>query len=116
MTEFLEDGLELFATVQVADSARAWEWYRRLLGADWSFRAHDDEVVWELAPHRWLVVVRNEASAGHSVVTVFVDDLDARVADAAGRGVEPDRWERYEGDVRKALFVDPDGNEIGLGG
>ena len=38
-----------------------------------------------------------------------------RVAQVATRGLEPARWETFEGTVRKATFVDPDGNEFGFG-
>ena len=38
-----------------------------------------------------------------------------RVATWATRGLEPARWETFEGTVRKATFVDPDGNEFGVG-
>jgi hypothetical protein len=48
--------------------------------------------------------------------TVFVSDFDARISDLAGRGLEPAERETYENGVRKAIFRDPDGNEIGLGG
>ncbi|WP_214405957.1 VOC family protein [Pseudonocardia lacus] len=48
--------------------------------------------------------------------TVFVDDFDARVAAIAERGIEPVEREAYPNGARKALFRDPDGNEIGFGG
>ena len=43
-------------------------------------------------------------------------DLDATVDGARGRGVEPARHEDYPGGVRKVVYRDPDGNEIGFGG
>ena len=54
--------------------------------------------------------------AGNSAVTVFVDDLDAYVAAVAARGLEPDEIETYSNGVRKVLYRDPDGNEVGIGG
>jgi catechol 2,3-dioxygenase-like lactoylglutathione lyase family enzyme len=48
--------------------------------------------------------------------TLFVDDLDARLSQIAARGLEPADLETYENGVRKAVFRDPDGNEIGFGG
>jgi len=107
--------LDLFAGVYVHDYESAKPWYVRLLGAEPSFIASDTEAVWELAKHRWLVVEQNAEHAGHCVQTVFVDDLDALVAEIAERGIEPIRWETYPGDVRKAVFGDADGNEIGFG-
>jgi hypothetical protein len=48
--------------------------------------------------------------------TILVDDLDAFVAQIAERGLEPSKQETYENDVRKITYVDPDGNEFGIGG
>jgi hypothetical protein len=54
--------------------------------------------------------------AGHSVVTLFVDDLDERIAGIAARGIEPAERETYDNGVRKITYRDPHGNEVGLGG
>ena len=51
-----------------------------------------------------------------TVVTIFLDDLDAHVAAIAARGLEPDEREAYSNGVRKALYRDPDGNELGFAG
>jgi hypothetical protein len=50
------------------------------------------------------------------MVTIFVDDLDARVAEFAARGLDPDERLTYSNGVRKAVYRDPDGNELGFGG
>jgi hypothetical protein len=39
-----------------------------------------------------------------------------RVAAIAARGLEPDEREKYSNGVRKAIYRDPDGNELGFGG
>jgi len=107
--------LDLFAGVYVSDYPAAKAWYERLLGSEPSFIASDTEAVWQLAERRWLVVEHNVEHAGHASQTIFTDDLDALVAQIAERGIEPVRWETYPGDVRKAVFRDADGNEIGFG-
>lgn len=108
--------LDLFAGIPVTDYAAALAWYERLLGAPPSFVPNDREAVWELAEHRWVYIELRPDRAGHAMHTVFVDDLDALLTEAAGRGVEPAQRETYENGVRKAIYVDPDGNEIGFGG
>jgi predicted enzyme related to lactoylglutathione lyase len=75
-----------------------------------------DLFVWELAEHRSLFIEQNAEHAGHAVQTIFVDDLDALVAQIAERGIEPVKRETYPNGVRKARYRDPDGNEIGFGG
>ncbi|MDQ6527120.1 VOC family protein [Nocardioides sp. LHD-245] len=116
MSEFLADGVELFAGVCVRDYAQARPWYEALLGGPPSFLAHETEAVWELAPHRWLVVEQRPERAGYAAQTVFVDDLEDRVAGIAARGIEPAEQETYGDGVRKVIYRDADGNEVGFGG
>ena len=108
--------LDLFAGIRVRDYETAKSWYERLLGAEPSFLAHATEAVWELAEHRFLFIVEDAEGAGRATHTMFVDDLDALVAEIASRGIEPDELVTYPGKARKALYRDADGNEIGFGG
>ena len=108
--------LDLFAGIPVADYAAALQWYERLLGSPPAFFPHDTEAVWELAEHRYVYVVRQPEHAGHTMHTLFVDDLDALVAQIADRGLDPSKRETYSNGVRKITYRDLDGNEIGLGG
>ncbi|MBA9002473.1 VOC family protein [Thermomonospora cellulosilytica] len=108
--------LELFAGIPVADYAAALEWYERLLGSPPTFVASDTEVVWELAEHRYVFIEHRPEHAGHAMHTIFVDDFDALVARIADRGLEPADRETYSNGVRKAIYRDPEGNEIGFGG
>jgi hypothetical protein len=108
--------LDLFAGIPVGDYSAARPWYERLLGGEPSFTPHSTEAVWELAEHRYLYIVEDAGRAGRAVHTVFVDDLDARVAEIASRGMEPDERETYPGKARKATYRDADGNEISFGG
>ena len=107
--------LDLFAGIYVRDYETACAWYTKLFGFD-PFVVSATEAVWELAARRSIVIEVNREHAGHAIHTVFVDDLDAFVASAAARGVEPATRETYDNGVRKALYRDPDGNEIGIGG
>ncbi|MFG2168993.1 VOC family protein [Micromonospora chersina] len=108
--------VDLFAGLPVRDYRVAAAWYERLLGAPPSFLPNDTEAVWELAEHRYLFIEVRPEHAGHAMHTVFVDDLDARLAQIAERGLTPAERETYDNGVRKAIFRDPDGNEIGFGG
>ena len=108
--------LDLFAGIPVTDYAAALQWYERLLGAPPAFFPHDTEAVWELAEHRYVYIVQQPQHAGHARHTLFVDDLDALVAQIAERGLDPAQRETYANGVRKITYRDPDGNEIGLGG
>ena len=108
--------VDLFAGVPVREYASAVAWYERLLGGPPSFLPNDTEAVWELAEHRYLYIDVRPEHAGHAMHTVFAGDFDARLAQIAERGLEPAEVETYDNGVRKAIFLDPDGNEIGFGG
>jgi predicted enzyme related to lactoylglutathione lyase len=108
--------VDLYAGIPVRDYAAALAWYERLLGSPPTFVASDTEAVWELAEHRSLAVEHLPEHAGHAMHTIFVDDFDALLAQIAGRGIEPTKRETYSNGVRKAIYCDPDGNEIGFGG
>ena len=107
--------LHLFAGLRVRDFQAARAWYERLLGEP-TFFPHATEAVWTLADDRSVYVVQRPDGAGNSVVTIFLDDLDAQIAAIAGRGLLPDERETYSNGVRKVAYRDPDGNEVALGG
>lgn len=109
-------GPTLFAGISVSDFQGALAWYERLFGAEPSFRPHDEEAVWNVAEQGSIYVVLDPARAGHGHVTVFTDDLDARVEAIAERGLEPAGRETYSNGVRKVTYRDPEGNEVGFGG
>lgn len=106
--------MHLFAGLRVRDFQAARRWYEQLLGEP-TFFPHASEAVWTLADERSIYVVEHADGAGNSVVTLFVDDLDAHVAVIAARGLEPDERLTYSNGVRKVLYHDPDGNEVGFG-
>jgi hypothetical protein len=108
--------LDLFAGNRVSDFASARAWYERFMGGEPAFMPNDVEAVWALAEHRWLYILEDRERAGHAVNTIMVEDLDARVADIASRGIEPTEREEYDNGARKAIYHDADGNEIGFGG
>ena len=107
---------DLFAGIPVNDYAAALVWYQRLFGSPPTFVASDTEAVWELAEHRWVFIVQRPEHAVHAIPTILVDDLDARVAQIAERGLEPTTRETYANGMRKVMYCDPDGSEFGFGG
>jgi hypothetical protein len=108
--------VDLFAGVAVSDLQRAVGWFDRFFGGAESFEPNDTERVWTVSDHRYLYVALQPEHAGHAMVTLFVDDFDGFVGAAAQRGINPQTRETYENGVRKAIYRDPDGNEVGVGG
>jgi catechol 2,3-dioxygenase-like lactoylglutathione lyase family enzyme len=107
--------LDLFAGIPVTNFQVSLAWYEQLFGAPPTFFATETEAVWELAEQRWVYIEQRHERAGYAMHTILVEDLDARLAQIAERGLEPARRETYENDVRKITFRDPDGNEFGFG-
>ena len=108
--------MDVFAGVAVSDLPRAVEWFDRFFsGVEW-FEPNETERVWTLAERCHLYIELRPEHAGHAMVTVFVEDLDGFVAAVASRGIGAQRQEVYDNGVRKAIYSDPDGNEIGVGG
>ena len=107
--------LHLFAGLRVRDLQAARPWYERLFGEP-SFFPNATEAVWTLADDRSVYVVEHADGAGSSVVTIFLDDLDSHVDAVAARGLEPDERLTNSNGVRKTLYRDPDGNEVGFAG
>ena len=107
--------LALFAGIRVRELAGARAWYEQLLGPP-SFFPNATEAVWTLADDRSVYIQEDPDRAGDALITLWVDDLDAVVADIASRGLEPAERETYTNGVRKDTYRDDDGNEIGFGG
>ena len=108
--------LDLFAEMSVSDYPGALKWYEQLLGAAPVMYPNDIEAVFELAEHQYLVVEHRPDHAGHGQVTIFAEDFDDRITAITARGIEPSLRETYDNGVRKHIYKDPDGNEIGFGG
>ena len=108
--------MDLFARLAVTDLPRAIAWGEKLFGAVESFAPNDTEHVWTLGEHVHLYAELLPQHAGHCAVTLFLDDSEGFLAAAADRGLRPDSQEVYDNGVRKAIFFDPDGNEVGIGG
>ena len=107
-------GASLFAGIRVRDLAAARSWYERLLG-DPSFFPNESEVVWTLADDRHVYIQEDADRAGDGLVTVIVADLDALMREIDVRGLQPAEIETYPNGVRKAIYRDGDGNEVGFG-
>jgi predicted enzyme related to lactoylglutathione lyase len=105
----------LFAGIPVADLDSAIAWYERLLGGPPDMTPNEIERTWKLTDESWIYVVKDPERAGKALVTVMVDDLDERLGGIKARGIEPDEIREISEKVRKAVFTDPEGNQIGIG-
>lgn len=106
---------ELFAGLPVRELQPSLDWYERFLGTPPSFLPNDSEAVWALAEHRWLYIIVDPERAGRSIQTILCTDLEAVIGQVGGRGIDFVKEERPAEGVRKVMYYDPDGNEIGLG-
>jgi catechol 2,3-dioxygenase-like lactoylglutathione lyase family enzyme len=108
--------VDWFAGFPVKDYATSLAWYERLLGCQPAFLPNDIEAVWELAEHRYLFIKVDLKNAGHTFNLAFLSDLDSFVAQVVERGLHPTKNETLSNGVRRVVYNDPDGNEVGFGG
>lgn len=104
-----------FAGVAVSNYRVSLDWYQRFFGAEPSFFPNDIEAVWPLAEQRWLYIIVDADRAGGAIQTIMCGDLETTIDEIAARGITYSREELPAQGVRKVMYDDPDGNEIGLG-
>jgi catechol 2,3-dioxygenase-like lactoylglutathione lyase family enzyme len=108
--------VDLFAGFPVRDYSTSLAWYERLLGCPPAFLPNDIEAVWELAEHGYVFIKVLPEHAGHAFNLVFLSDLDSFIVQVAERGLQPMKRETLSNGVRRVIYNDPDGNEVGFGG
>lgn len=108
-------GTEVFAGIPVSDFQVALEWYQRLFGCAPSFYPNDREAVWTIADQRWIYIIVAPERAGGTIQTIMCDGLEKAIAEIAARGLHFSKEETPDAGVRKVMYYDPDGNEIGVG-
>lgn len=108
-------GTELFAGIPVRDFDVSLEWYQRLFGCAPNFYPNDREAVWAIADHRWIYIIVEPERAGGTIQTIMCDGLEDAIAKIAQRGIHFTKEEKPDAGVRKVMYYDPDGNEIGVG-
>ena len=112
----------LFAGVHVAHLGTAREFYERLLGRTPDLVPNATEAAWELHDGAWIVLIEADARAGGAgrpggaLHTLIVGDLDAFLAGARERGIEPGQVEPVGEGMRQSVVVDPDGNRLKVAG
>jgi len=105
----------VFAGLPVAEYAAARPWYEAFFGRAPDLLPHDEEAAWQLSGDGWVYVVADRERAGGGLVTLLVDDLDARLESLAAEGIAAGPIETLASGVRTVVVADPDGNAIQLG-
>jgi predicted enzyme related to lactoylglutathione lyase len=104
----------VLAVVPVSDIDAANTWYEKLFGRPADNNPMPVLVEWQVVPGGWVQVFIDEERAGSGLVNFAVDDLEAHIAGAGERGLEPGAIEDANKGVRLSTIVDPDGNTIRL--
>ena len=104
----------VLAVVPVSDIDAANAWYEKLFGRPADNNPMPVLVEWQVVPGGWVQVFIDEERAGSGLVNFAVDDLEAHIAKAGERGLEPGAIEDVDKGVRLSTIVDPDGNMIRL--
>jgi hypothetical protein len=77
----------VFAGIPTADFESALPWYERFLGHPPDRFPRAGEAVWQLTETGLVYLVADPERAGHTLITLIVDDLDERLDELAGRGI-----------------------------
>ena len=104
----------LFAGLAVTRVDAGIQWYERLLGRPPDMRPNEREATWQVTQTASVYIVADAGRAGHSAVTMFVDDLDAELEGITRRGIDVGEIETAPGLFRRVTISDPDGNDIQL--
>lgn len=104
----------VFAGLLVRDRDEAAAWYERLFGRAPTFLPNEREAVWQVEATASVYLLADAERAGHGILTMVVDDLDAALAELAQRGIVPDAREEIPDAGRKGIMTDPDGNVVSL--
>ena len=108
-------GTDLFAGIPVSDFRLSLAWYQNLFGCPPRIFPNATEAVWAIGEHRWIYIIVDAKRAGGAIQTIMSADLERVIDDIAARGLLFDGEEIPAEGVRKVMYHDPDGNEIGLG-
>lgn len=100
-----------FAGLPVADYAKAYDWYLRVLGRPADMFPHAREAVWRLTPTGAIYVVEDAKRAGGGLLTVAVYDLGAVETRLRGEGVAFTE-KAAEHAPRRLVVEDADGNSF----
>jgi predicted enzyme related to lactoylglutathione lyase len=105
----------LFAGIPVAHLDAAIAWYERFVGRQPDMWPNDREVVWQISSEGWIYVVTDAKRAGSGLLTIIVDDLDAKLAELNAAGIETGAIDTLPKAVRRTEVCDPEGNRIQIG-
>ncbi len=105
----------MFAGIAVSNFDVALNWYRRLFGCAPSFFPNDREAVWTVGDQRWVYIIVAPERAGGTIQTIMCNGLEEAIAEIESRGIQFSKEETPDAGVRKVVYYDPDGNEIGVG-
>ncbi len=105
----------VLAVLMVDDVPTAAAWYERFLGRGPDRRPMETCAEWQVAASGAVQVFGDAKGAGASTVVLGVDDVDARAAQLAERGIEAQVLTTPDGQFRLASSTDPAGNTVLLG-
>lgn len=104
----------LFAVISVTDLDNAVTWYERFFSRPPDVTIEGVEHLRRLFDKGYVVLLVEPEHAGHSLLTVLVDDADEEADALRDRGLDVGPIEVIRDVERKAPLVDPDGNAVSV--
>lgn len=103
----------LFGQVACADLDRSIDWFTTLFDRAPDRRPMDGLAEWDVGDGGGLQLFRQAENAGHSTLTLIVDDLRAQASRLDGAGLNPGPVEPASA-ASLVRLSDPDGNLVVL--
>lgn len=104
----------LFAVIAVTDLDKAVAWYEQFFSRPPDVTIEGVEHLWRLFDNGYVVLLVEPEQAGHSILTVLVDDADVEADALRDRGLDVGPIEVIRDVERKAPLSDPDGNAVSV--
>jgi predicted enzyme related to lactoylglutathione lyase len=104
----------LFAVISVTDLEKAVAWYELFFSRPPDVTIEGVEHLWRLSDQGYVVLLVEPEHAGHSMLTLLVDDADKEADALRDRGLDVGPIELIRDVERKAPLFDPDGNAVSV--
>lgn len=105
---------KVLAVAPVADLEVAIDWYERLLGRPADARPMASLADWHITDSGWVQVFHDPEHAGSTLLSLAVEDLQAKLSERAGRGITAGELTATTRNAKLAPITDPAGNTITL--
>lgn len=105
---------KVLAVVPVSDFDTTVAWYERFFGRRADAHPMPGLADWHISDAAWVQVFRDPGRAGRTLLNFAIDDMNAHIAELAGRHITVGEVTTTSKNAKLAPVADPEGNSITL--